>query len=84
MPQEKTELDALQLLSADHRKVEELFEQFEKAKGAAKKQELVLQICTELKVHAMIEEEIIIQRSAARWRTMRSTKPMSSMTARRC
>ena len=58
MPQERTELDALQLLSADHRKVEELFEQFEKAKGAAQKQELVLQICTELKVHAMIEEEI--------------------------
>jgi hypothetical protein len=58
MPQEETNLDALQLLSADHRKVEELFEQFEKAKGASKKQELVLQICTELKVHAMIEEEI--------------------------
>jgi hypothetical protein len=58
MQQENTGLDALQLLSADHRKVEELFEQFEKAKGASKKQELVLQICTELKVHAMIEEEI--------------------------
>jgi hypothetical protein len=58
MPQEKSDLDALQLLSADHRKVEELFEQFEKAKGASQKQEIVLQICTELKVHAMIEEEI--------------------------
>jgi hemerythrin superfamily protein len=58
MPQQDTELDALQLLSADHRKVEELFDEFEKAKGASKKQELVLQICTELKVHAMIEEEI--------------------------
>jgi hypothetical protein len=58
MPQENQDLDALQLLSADHRKVEELFEQFEKAKGASKKQEIVLQLCTELKVHAMIEEEI--------------------------
>jgi hypothetical protein len=58
MPQQDNQLDALQLLSADHRKVEGLFEQFEKAKGASKKQELVLQICTELKVHAMIEEEI--------------------------
>ncbi|HZW48404.1 MAG TPA: hemerythrin domain-containing protein [Microvirga sp.] len=58
MPQENQDLDALQLLSADHRKVEELFEQFENAKGASKKQEIVLQICTELKVHAMIEEEI--------------------------
>jgi hypothetical protein len=58
MPQENNDLDALQLLSADHRKVEALFEEFENAEGASKKQELVLQICTELKVHAMIEEEI--------------------------
>jgi hypothetical protein len=58
MPQENQDLDALQLLSSDHRKVEELFEQFENAKGASKKQEIVLQLCTELKVHAMIEEEI--------------------------
>jgi hemerythrin superfamily protein len=58
MPQENNDLDALQLLSADHRKVEDLFEEFENAEGASKKQELVLQICTELKVHAMIEEEI--------------------------
>jgi hemerythrin superfamily protein len=58
MPQQDQNLDALQLLSADHRRVEELFEQFEKAKGASKKQEIVLQICTELKVHAMIEEEL--------------------------
>ena len=50
--------DGLQLLAADHRKVEELFGQFEKASGASAKQELVRQICTELKVHTMIEEEI--------------------------
>jgi hypothetical protein len=50
--------DGLQLLTADHRKVEELFESFEKASGAAAKQKLVAQICTELKVHAQIEEEI--------------------------
>ncbi|MFN3944635.1 MAG: hemerythrin domain-containing protein [Allosphingosinicella sp.] len=50
--------DALQLLAQDHRRVEELFERFEKAKGAEDKRTIVLQICTELKVHAMIEEEI--------------------------
>ncbi len=50
--------DAISLLKADHRKVEELFEKFEKAKGAAAKQSLVEQICTELSVHATIEEEI--------------------------
>ena len=58
MPQQDDRPDALELLTADHRKVEDLFEQFEKAEGASQKQELVLQICTELKIHAMIEEEI--------------------------
>ncbi|MEA3029203.1 MAG: hypothetical protein QOJ53_652 [Sphingomonadales bacterium] len=50
--------DGLQLLAADHRKVESLFEAFESASGTAAKQKLVTQICTELKVHAQIEEEI--------------------------
>jgi len=50
--------DGLQLLAADHRKVEGLFAEFEKARGAAAKETLVRQICTELKVHATIEEEI--------------------------
>jgi hypothetical protein len=50
--------DGLQLLAADHRKVESLFEAFEAASGTAAKQKLVTQICTELKVHAQIEEEI--------------------------
>jgi len=50
--------DGLQLLAADHRKVEDLFAAFEKASGASAKEKLVRQICTELKVHAQIEEEI--------------------------
>jgi hypothetical protein len=50
--------DAIALLKADHRKVEELFEAFEKASGASAKQKLARQICNELKIHAMIEEEI--------------------------
>ena len=50
--------NALQLLSADHREVEELFEKFEKARGDDKKEQIARQICTELKIHAMIEEEI--------------------------
>jgi hypothetical protein len=50
--------DALKLLSADHRKVEDLFEQFEKAGGDGRKEKIAREICTELKVHAMIEEEI--------------------------
>jgi hemerythrin superfamily protein len=51
-------MDAVALLKADHRKVEELFEKFENARGGASKKKLVEQICTELSVHATIEEEI--------------------------
>ena len=50
--------DAIQLLRADHRKVQDLFDQFEKARGDDRKAELAQEICTELKVHAQIEEEI--------------------------
>lgn len=51
-------MDATHLLAEDHRKVEELFEQFERASGDGRKEEIARRICTELKVHTMIEEEI--------------------------
>ena len=50
--------DAIALLKADHRKVEELFEQFEKARGDGRKQKLALEICKELTIHTILEEEI--------------------------
>ena len=50
--------NAVQLLKADHRTVEELFESYEKAKGNPAKAKLAQQICTELCIHAAIEEEI--------------------------
>ena len=50
--------DAVALLKADHRNVEELFEKYEKASGDGRKQKLAEQICMELSVHAKIEEEI--------------------------
>jgi hemerythrin superfamily protein len=53
-----TKQDAIALLKADHRKVEELFEQFESASGSTKKQKIAMQICMELTVHTKIEEEI--------------------------
>ena len=55
---ETTEQDAIALLKQDHRTVEELFAQFEKASGEGRKQKLAEQICLELSVHAAIEEEI--------------------------
>ena len=51
-------MDATHLLAEDHRKVEDLFEQFEKASGDGRKEKIARQICLELKVHTMIEEEI--------------------------
>jgi hemerythrin superfamily protein len=50
--------DAVALLKEDHRTVEELFVQFEKASGDGRKQKLATQICLELSIHAKIEEEI--------------------------
>lgn len=50
--------EATALLRADHKAVNELFEQYENARSSTKKKALVAQICTELTVHAQIEEEI--------------------------
>ena len=50
--------EAIALLKDDHRKVEELFEDFEKARGDGRKERLAHEICLELSVHAAIEEEI--------------------------
>jgi hemerythrin superfamily protein len=50
--------DAVKLLSEDHRTVETLFKQFQKAEEA-EKEGIARRICTELKVHAMLEEEIL-------------------------
>jgi hemerythrin superfamily protein len=50
--------DAIALLKEDHRTVEKLFEDFESAKGDGRKEKLARQICLELSVHTMIEEEI--------------------------
>jgi hypothetical protein len=58
MPPTYEEMDAIAMLKADHRKVEEIFEQFEKARGSERKRKLAEQACLELKVHTAIEEEV--------------------------
>ena len=50
--------NAITLLRADHQKVTDLFETFEKSRSTAKKKVIAQEICTELRVHAKIEEEI--------------------------
>jgi hemerythrin-like domain-containing protein len=47
--------DAVSMLEQDHRKVEQLFEQYEQTGDPT----VVQQICTELKVHTTIEEEVV-------------------------
>jgi hemerythrin superfamily protein len=50
--------DAIALLKDDHKRVSALFDQYEKARTAARKQSIVSKICEELSVHATVEEEI--------------------------
>ena len=50
--------DAIALLKADHRAVEKLFAQFEKARDDDRRKALADRICLELRVHMRIEEEI--------------------------
>jgi hemerythrin superfamily protein len=51
---------AIELLLADHRKVEDLFEQYEGEKEGDEgtRREIAQQICAELTVHAQVEEEL--------------------------
>jgi hemerythrin superfamily protein len=50
--------DAVALLKADHRQVEQWFSQFEKSNSKSKKQQLADNICEALTIHTTIEEEI--------------------------
>ncbi len=53
----KQTVDAIQMLKADHRKVEELFNRFMKG-NSAEHQAIAQQIFRELKVHSTLEEEL--------------------------
>ena len=46
------------MLRADHQLVSKLFEEYEGTNSTAKKTQIVSRICTELSVHAQLEEEI--------------------------
>jgi len=50
--------EATALLRADHKLVNDLFDEYEKARSTNKKRSLVEEICLELSIHAQIEEEI--------------------------
>jgi hypothetical protein len=50
--------DAIKLLKQDHAEAEDLFEKFEKAKGADRKKAIADKVCLALRVHTQIEDEI--------------------------
>jgi len=50
--------DAVALLKADHRQVEQWFSQFDQSNSKSKKQQLADNICEALTIHTTIEEEI--------------------------
>ena len=52
--------DAIALLTADHRMIENLLAAFAHARGAERRQRLARQICAALRFHALIEEEILL------------------------
>jgi hemerythrin superfamily protein len=53
-----TQQDAIALLKADHREVEQLFEQFQSTRSDSRKQSVAEKVCQALKVHTQIEQEI--------------------------
>jgi hemerythrin superfamily protein len=53
-----SETQAINLLTADHREVDSLFAEFEKAEHGSRKTSLVTDICTALAVHAEVEEQL--------------------------
>lgn len=57
MPDQR-DTDVTHILTQDHRKVEELFSKFESTRGQEAKARLAEEICNELKIHTMVEEEI--------------------------
>ena len=52
------ETHAIAILKKDHDTVKGLFEEFEKAETAGRRTKIIDQALTELKIHAILEEEI--------------------------
>lgn len=50
--------EAIGSLLNDHRKVDKLFKDFEKAKSTEEKEQIARTVCNELAVHAVLEEEL--------------------------
>lgn len=71
-------VDAVELLTKQHREVEDLFEQFDKLgdDAKAKKKQLADKICQALIMHTMIEEEIFYPATRAAGEEQEETEDM--------
>ena len=58
MPKHAKTEDAVELLKADHKKVKELFDDFQDADEVAEKESIAREAMKELRIHSVIEEEI--------------------------
>lgn len=56
--QNENPTSAAEILKADHRRVESLFEKYEKAGDSREKRELAQDVCEELIIHTLLEEEV--------------------------
>ena len=52
------EKHAISILKKDHKTVKDLFDRFEKAKSSSEKERIISKAINELKMHAVVEEEI--------------------------
>jgi hemerythrin superfamily protein len=52
------EKHAIAILIKDHDNVKDLFDRFEKSESSGEKERLIGEALTELKIHAVVEEEI--------------------------
>lgn len=50
--------DAIAMLKADHQRVRDLFQEYQAASAPRAKRELAEEACTELEIHAQLEEQI--------------------------
>jgi hypothetical protein len=53
-----SEKHAISILKKDHDTVKDLFDKFEKAESSAEKERIISRAVTELKMHAVVEEEV--------------------------
>jgi hypothetical protein len=59
-------IEAISMLKADHRKIHDLFAQYESAKNVATRRQIAEQVFTELDLHTQLEENVFYPAYAVR------------------